>query len=890
LSPTPDPADTLQHTLQTEQVLAHGRSLAAILLATGAVAVGLAMMLWPQPSTASLLAWLGGIAATLALRFGVRWRAEAASATASDPARWLRWHRVAAGCNGLAWMALGTLMHRLPAGPAHDTIVFALAVLLAGSVFTTSFDRVASLLFALPVSVPALLHVLLHLGGRSPVVAGLAALFALTLVAVAIQGHRVFRSQIRRRLELQASVEQAQRDAQRLERVGALARIGAWELRLRDQTLHLSAQTRVELGLAAPGPYTIETVLERIEPVFREPLQQAFQRSIEDRQAFTLEVATVQAPPGRRQLLVVGRPVVDGTRVLRVEGAVQDITRYTEMDQALSQSRSELQAVLQVFPGLIAAIDEAGRYVYVNAAMAQTLCKPVTEVLGHTLEEVLEPARAERLRAELPLLVDAPRTDVVRMRGPDGLGAAVVQMSRIAGQPDASGRRRYYAFGFDITELERTQQQLRQAKEEAERASRAKTQFLSQMSHELRTPLNAILGFGQLLGSDRQQPLAGSQRLHLNEMMTGAQHLLNLINGLLDLGRIESGHLAVAAQPMAVTAVTREALALMLALAERQGVRLPTDCHAPEDLMVRADRTRLLQVLLNLLGNAIKYNRRGGEVALVWARDGEHLRLGIRDDGPGLSQDDQARLFQPFERLGAETSGIEGTGIGLALSRKLMQAMDGDIEVDSAPGRGSTFWLRLRIVARAATDAADTAAVARTTPASEPSSGLVASSASASASAPAPDPASAWASAGDETSDDGRSHGEPPRPETPGPKVTVLCIEDNPVNLLVLEAMLSRVPGLTMQSADGAAAGLQQAQASPPDLILTDIQMPGMDGFELLAQLQADPRTRGIPVAAISADALPSSVERGRAAGFVDYLTKPIEMDALHALLRRVLA
>jgi PAS domain S-box-containing protein len=856
LSPPPDPDGALRHTLQAEQVLAHGRSLAVIPLATGAVAAGLATMLWPQPSRTALLLWLCGIAATLALRFVVRWRIEVASRTKSDPARWLRWHRMAVGCNGLAWTALAVLMHQLPAGPAHDTIVFALAVLLAGSVFTTSFDRVASLLFALPVSVPALLHVLLHLGGRSPVIVGMAALFALTLAAVALQGHRVFRGQIRRRLELQASVEQAQRDALRLERVGALARIGAWEFKLRDQTLHLSSQTRVELGLSGPGPYTIEAVLDRIEPAFREPLRQAFERSIEERQAFTLEVATVQPSSGRGQLLVVGRPVVDGTRVLRVEGAIQDITRYTEMDQALSQSRSELQAVLQVFPGLISAIDEAGRYVYVNAAMAQTLGHPAAAVLGRTLEEVLAPGHAARLRADLPRLTDSPSTEVIRLPAPDGHAASVVQMSRIAGHPDAAGRRRYYAFGFDITELERTQQQLRQAKDDAERASQAKTQFLSQMSHELRTPLNAILGFGQLLGSDPRQPLAATQRQHLHEIMSGAQHLLNLINGLLDLGRIESGHLALTLQPLVVSTVVREALAMMRALADRQGVRLPQDFQAPDDLWVQADRTRLLQVLLNLLGNAIKYNRMGGEVTIVWSTSDGDLRLGVRDDGPGLGPDDQARLFQPFERLGAESSGIEGTGIGLALSRRLMHAMQGDIDVDSAAGRGSTFWLRLPTALPGAQDGVD------------PGSALT--------SAPLPDNGTPDL---DATLRDEAGTSRP---------MTVLCIEDNAVNLLVLEAMLSRVTGLQMLSADSGALGLQQARASRPDLILTDIQMPGMDGFELMARLQADPLTRDIPVAALSADALASSVDRGRSAGFIDYLTKPLEMDAMHALLRRV--
>ncbi|MGA1317514.1 MAG: PAS domain-containing hybrid sensor histidine kinase/response regulator [Rubrivivax sp.] len=855
LHPHTDTADDFQRALQLEQVLAHGRSLAVLPLASGAVALGLVTILWPQPSVPALLGWLAAVAITLCLRFVVHWRVEREWTVRPDPARWLQWHRIAAGCNGLAWMALTFVMQQLPRGPTHDTIVFALAVLLAGSVMTNAFDRLASLLFALPVSVPAALHALLHHAHASPMLVGMAVLFGLTLVAVGLQGFRVFRGQIRRRLDLQRSVEQAQRDAQRLERVGGLARIGAWEFSLREQTLNLSSQTRLELGLSEAGAYTIEAVLERIDPAHREPLRSAFQDSIERQQAFSLEVRTVEADSTHGQLLVVGRPVVQGTRVLRVEGAVQDITRYIEMDQALSRSRSELQAVLQMFPGLISAIDEGGRYVYVNAPMAQTLGRPAAEILGQTVENLLDPAHAARLRSELPTLSDEPRSEVVRLPAAPGCEPQVVQITRVAGQPDRGGQRRYYAFGFDITELERTQQQLRQAKDEAEQASRAKSQFLSQMSHELRTPLNAILGFGQLLGSDPQRPLAQTQRAQLQEMMTGAQHLLNLINGLLDLGRIESGHLALTAQPVALAGAVREALALMRTLADRQGVQLCQDCTVPEGLSVHADRTRLLQVLLNLLANAIKYNRPGGEVTVVWSREGAQVRLGVRDNGPGLRPEALSRLFQPFERLGAEHTAIEGTGIGLALSRRLMQAMGGDIEVDSLPGQGSTFWLRMPAV-----DAGTDVAIGAGDTSTERPPPVV----------PLND-RDTGAQAGDGTA----------------PAMTVLCIEDNPVNLLVLEAMLSRVPGLEMLRAETSESGLEQARTAQPDLILTDIQMPGMDGFELMARLQADPLTRHIPVAAISADALPASVERGRAAGFIDYLTKPVEMAELHALLRR---
>jgi len=724
LTPSDVAAADFGRALRAEQVRRHERSLAMAPLGTGAIALGLALLLWPLPSPALLLGWLAIVVATVSGRYAVGWSMRRGKGHDPSEPRWLAWHRVAIALQGLGWAALTVVMERLPHGTSHDAILFALVVLLGGAVLLNAFDGVGVLLFVAPASLPALVHVIGHQGGRNTLGVGLLVLFTLVLVIVAVQGERNFRGRIRRRSQLQATAAAAARDAQRLERVGALARIGAWEFDLKHQVLELSTQVQAELGMDSAGPHGIDAVLDRIDPNSRDPLRRAFERSIELREPFTLEAELDQPQGAGRRILVVGRPVIDGGRVLRVEGAVQD-----------------------------------------------------------------------------------------------------------------------------ITELHRAQQQLRQAKDEAERASAAKSQFLSQMSHELRTPLNAILGFGQVLGSDTRQPLAPAQQTQLAEMMHGARHLLDLINGLLDLGRIEAGRLEVTLRPLSAQAIVEEALGLIQPLAERQRVRLPTHRSAPAGLAVLADHTRLLQVLLNLLGNAIKYNRPGGEVTVLWQRDGALLRLGVRDQGAGLRPEDQSRLFQPFERLGAEGSGIEGTGIGLALSRRLMQAMGGEIEVDSTPGQGSTFWLRLACIDAAPETLAPAAATG------------------ASARPPVPRETSA----------------SPPRSEQ-----TLLCIEDNPVNLLVIEAMVAQLPGLALRTAADGAEGLRSALTEPPALILTDIQMPGMDGFELLARLRAEPATRDVPVVAISADALPASIERGRAAGFADYLTKPVEMEALHAVLKRL--
>jgi CheY-like chemotaxis protein len=330
-------------------------------------------------------------------------------------------------------------------------------------------------------------------------------------------------------------------------------------------------------------------------------------------------------------------------------------------------------------------------------------------------------------------------------------------------------------------------------------------------------------------------------------------------------------------QPIDLEALVGEALALMQPLGQRQGVQVPGHWAAPRPgLAVQADRTRLMQVLLNLIGNAVKYNRTGGTVTLECRETDDCVWLGVRDEGQGLSDEDQNRLFEPFQRLGAERSGIEGTGIGLALSRRLMQAMGGQIGVDSTPGQGATFWVRLP----AGQDSA--------TPPQAAAPGQLTPYATRAPNAPDASSPPTARMPGHTLADQDQAPASPGQDAAPL-ATTVLYIEDNPVNAMVMQAMVARLPGLAMISADDGAPGLEMALSERPALILTDIQMPGMDGFELMARLQQHEQTRDIPVIAISADALPESVERGRQAGFADYLTKPVEMGTLQAAIRKAL-
>jgi signal transduction histidine kinase/ActR/RegA family two-component response regulator len=538
-----------------------------------------------------------------------------------------------------------------------------------------------------------------------------------------------------------------------------------------------------------------------------------------------------------------------------------------EADGAIAlQSRALLKAgalqyaILTSAHFSIIATDEKGIIQLFNLGAERMLGYTAGEVVNrispsdiHDPQEVM--ARAHALSAELGTAI-APGFEALAFKASRGIEdvyeltyickdgsrfPAIVSITAL--RDDYAHIIGYLLIGSNNSVRKRIELELNQAMAIAEKANRAKTDFLSSMSHELRTPLNAVLGFAQLIESGSPPPTV-SQKRNLDQILKAGWYLLELINEILDLAMIESGKVTLSREPVSLVELMLECRAMIEAQAQKRGIVM-TFPRFDVPYYVSADRTRVKQVLINLLFNAIKYNKPEGAVVVECdIKSPEMIRISVRDTGAGLTEDQLSQLFQPFNRLGKEAGAEEGTGIGLVVTKRLVELMAGTIGVESVVGVGSVFWIELCLTTGPQLAAGDA------------------------------------------------EHEALAQPKAPHAAAlrTLLYVEDNPANLELVEQLIARRTDLRLLSAADATLGIEFARAYLPDLILMDINLPGISGIEAMRTLREDPSTAGIPIIALSANAVPRDIEKALEAGFLDYLTKPIKvhhfMEALDAGLK----
>ncbi len=522
-----------------------------------------------------------------------------------------------------------------------------------------------------------------------------------------------------------------------------------------------------------------------------------------------------------------------------VVAGIRDVTDRRRIEREAKRANAYLISAVDAIQDAFALYDEEDRVVLVNSSCRQLLGGALAgAIIGRRFDELLPDA----LGAGVFDFSDESRDALLqRWLAYHGSPAGTLEVRTGRGRYLRVIDRKTPEHGSVSLMVDVTDDVLREA--ELRSASAAKTEFLSSMSHELRTPLNAVLGFAQLLERDRKQPLTERQQERLQHVLHGGEHLLRLIDDVLDLSRIEAGRISISAEPVVVRDVLAEVITTLEPMAARARITLDV-APVPMDLpRVVADRTRLAQILMNFGSNAIKYGKPDGRATFQATADVDRVRLTVIDDGIGIPADQRDKLFEPFQRAGQETGPIEGTGIGLVISKRLAGLMQGTVGFTSEAGQGSRFWVE--IPTHRAT-AAEPVGTLRAIPATSPLAG-------------------------------------------PGVRHKVVYVEDNPSNIAFMRELIEDLATVELLIAPTAEIGLPLIRAHRPAVVIMDINLPGMSGFDAVKQLRGWPETRDIPIVGLSAAALLKDTTRAKDAGFYRYLTKPVKVAELMTVLEELL-
>ena len=631
----------------------------------------------------------------------------------------------------------------------------------------------------------------------------------------------------------------------RLERSQRFANIGTWDWNINTGKLYWSERIWSLFGYDKEvTDTTYENFMAAIHEDDRTLVSDAVTKCVESGILYNIEHRVVWPDGSVHWLHESGDVVRDkDEQPLHMLGVVQDITLRKKTEMALAeQERQLLAAQSMASVGNWQADLTNGDLVWSDEIYRIFGYEPGSfEPSVEAFHQAIHPDDLIMVNESEKIAEVTGKHDVEhRILQPDG-GVRYVHELAVAETDEEGNLIKMSGTVQDITDRKLAEESIISAREEAEKANRAKSEFLSSMSHELRTPMNAIMGFGQLLNMDLANTLDEDQKENVSEILKASNHLLELINEVLDLAKIEAGRIDLSIEDVSLSDVISESLQLILPLAEKRSISINLFCGDEEleiakinniQTVIRADYTRTKQVIINLLSNAVKYNSEKGNIIIRCDIDETNIRVSVTDTGNGLSVEQQSHLFTPFNRLGAENDDIEGTGIGLVITQNIVELMGGTIGIESQIGKGSTFWFELPNNANSAINKIEEKNIENVEIAFE----------------------------------ELRS---------------VLYIEDNPANLRLVTQLLSRLPNLHMWTAHEPLLGLELAASHRPDLILLDINLPGLDGFEVLKKLKERKSTRNTPVLAISANAMPKDIAKGLEAGFDDYITKPININEL---------
>jgi len=547
----------------------------------------------------------------------------------------------------------------------------------------------------------------------------------------------------------------------------------------------------------------------------------------------------IRRPDGRvDNVLSTKFPVLgEDDSIVGIGSFAANIDERKLAEVALTEREAHHRAVLDnVLDGII-TIDEKGTIVSFNPAAEKIFGLPAADAVGQNVKNLMPESDRSRHDAYLSKFLETGKAGII------GVGREVIGRRRdgttlpldlAISRVQTNGHSLFVGIVRDITERKLAEEGLHRAKEQAEAANQAKSEFLANMSHDLRTPMNAILGFGQLLQCDTKNPLSPQHREYIGLILQGGQNLLELIDEVLDLARIEAGKIDLTPTDVVLKNVIEESLPLVRQAAEQRGIELINRCTARRPPRLRVDHTRFKQVLLNLLSNAIKYNRDGGMVTIDCCKTPDGLlRVSVADTGDGISSEWRDQVFLPFSRLGAAATDIEGTGLGLSICKQLVEAMGGEIGFESRIGGGTTFWVNLPMAGRHFT-----------------------------------------------------GKGQP----SPKKTRTVLYVEDELTNKNLMETIVCRLPDTILLLADCAQCGLSLAATHDPDVIVIDTNLHDMSGTEALERLHRYERTRAIPVIAMGTEAMAGKVHKGRRMESRRTIAKPIDADDVVAAIEDVFA